>query len=206
MRKAVGPSPSSPATAAPARSQTSGDRRSGRTARSASCAPARCRENWRRWRAATTPTEVAKLRVENWPSSEIGQDLHPVHEGEEDHGGADQRQLVEALRQDVDLIGRRADLDQKRHEAGHARPRARPSGTGGRCGRSAAFAKCWPQPRAEPSVEHEGQADRADGQFDRGIGHRTGEQRAQRHADAPRRASALSDSRRSRRGDRSTPK
>ena len=72
--------------------------------------------------SGSNASEVAKLRSENWPSSEIGHDLHPVQEGEEDHRGADERELVEALRQDVDLKRRRADLDQKRHEAGQRAP------------------------------------------------------------------------------------
>ncbi len=103
---------------------------------------------------------------------EIRQNLHPVHEGEKDHAGADQRQLVESLRQDVDLKRRRADLNQKRHEAGHRAPQYAEHNR-----RAARFVGDLPQlgqePRTEPSVERKRKPDRADSHLDAGIGDRT---------------------------------
>src|SRR6266511_1867587 len=53
---------------------------------------------------------------------EIGHELHYVHQREEDDGRADERELVEPLRQDMHLVGRSADLDDGRGETRERAP------------------------------------------------------------------------------------
>ena len=137
---------------------------------------------------------------------EIGHDLHQIENGKENHRGADQRELVEALRQHVNLKRRRADLDEGRSEAGqrapdHAHGRMRPLRFHRRATEIGAPAR-----RQARHVEHEDQRDRADRQLDGGIGEIAREQPSRRRRRTPSRAAALSDSKRSRRGGRSRPK
>ena len=145
------------------------------------------------------------MRARKLAQRKIRHDLHQIEDGEENDRGADQRELVEALRQHVDLKRRRADLDEGRSEAGqrapdHAHGRMRPL----------RFRRRTPEigapPGAKPRMQHEDERDRADRQLDRGIGEIAREQPSRRRRRTPSRAAALSDSKRSRRGDRSTPK
>jgi hypothetical protein len=98
------------------------------------------------------------------PERKIGHNLHQVHESEEHDCGADQRHFIEALRQNVDLIGRRANLDQRRHETSEQATQD----THCRIGPISFYGRS-PDVGSKPHVKHEAEPDGAHAELDHGI-------------------------------------
>ena len=96
--------------------------RRGRTPPRRSAGAARRRARCRAARAARTSATRSRLPALSWPRNPYGHELHVVDDEEEHDRGADERRLVEPLRQHVDGERRSAGVRERAGEAGHRTP------------------------------------------------------------------------------------